>query len=293
MAGSALRRARSIVREVWHESIDDGIVDLAAAVTFFMVFAAPAAVLAFTSALGSLRGVISEDLADDAERETVEFVRDNFGDSRELEDTVRSLFDQPNSGLVTFGLLLALWAMSRGFASLVRALDGAYDLDSRRSFLNVRVHAVILAVGTVAVSTGALGLFTLAPIWGPLRVPLVALILMLWSATIFHIGPDHHTPWRYDLPGAVLTTVCWLGLGGGFGLYIRVASTGNDVLGAIGGLLIGLTFVWLAMVFLLVGAELNAVLAQRAGLSVQGESTERVKRLVVERLGRVRRRGRD
>ncbi len=26
----------------------------------------------------------------------------------------------------------------------------------------------------------------------------------VWAATIFHVAPNHHTPWRYDLPGAAL-----------------------------------------------------------------------------------------
>lgn len=287
------RRLWGVLRDLWRECSDDGVVDLAAGVTFFMVFALPAGVLAFTSALGSLRGIVSEDLSDDAEQAIVDFVGDSLGDSPELEATVRNLFDQPNRGLVTFGILVALWAMSRGFAALVRAFDRAYDLDEHRSFVNVRVHAIVLAVGTVLAATASLMLFTLAPLWDVLRLPLGVTILALWTATVFHIGPDHHTPWRYDVPGAVLSTIAWLALGSGFRLYISFSATGNDVLGAIGGLLIGLTFIWLAFLFLLVGAELNALLAQRAGLSQQGEATERLRQFTTSQIDRVRRLGED
>ena len=28
-------------------------------------------------------------------------------------------------------------------------------------------------------------------------------VLIVWAATLFHVGPHHRTPWRYDIPGAV------------------------------------------------------------------------------------------
>ena len=106
----------------------------------------------------------------------------------------------------------------------------------------------------------------------PIRLLLALIVLILWSATMFHIGPNHHTPWRYDLPGAAVAAVGWLALSLGFGWYVQIVGAGNDVLGAAGALLLALTWLWGACVVFLIGGELNEILASRAGVVQQGRT---------------------
>ncbi len=91
-------------------------------------------------------------------------------------------------------------------------------------------------------------------------------MLVVWAATIFHVGPNHHTPWRYDLPGALLAAVGWFAVSIGYGWYIQLAGGGNAVLGIAGALLLGMTWFWIVCLILLVGGELNEIIARRAGV---------------------------
>ena len=100
-------------------------------------------------------------------------------------------------------------------------------------------------------------------------------MLIVWAATVFHLAPNHHTPWRFDVPGAVFTAVGWLLLSVGYGTYIQLAGTGNSAVGVVGGLLLGLTWMWLAVVVLLIGGEINALLAHRAGVARRRGPVER------------------
>ena len=80
-------------------------------------------------------------------------------------------------------------------------------------------------------------------------------------STVFHIAPDHHTPWRWDLPGALLTGVLWILFSGGFRLYLEVAQSGNEIFGVLGGALIVLLWFWVLALAALLGGELNALIA--------------------------------
>src|SRR5690606_22200282 len=72
--------------------------------------------------------------------------------------------------------------------------------------------------------------------WTWMRLPVVVLALLCWSAVMFHAAPNHQTPWRADLPGAATTTVLWLLGAAGFRAYLAVASEGsNAVFGVLGG----------------------------------------------------------
>ena len=95
------------------------------------------------------------------------------------------------------------------------------------------------------------------------RWPVVFVVIVLWTSTVFHLGPDHDTPWRWDLPGAGVASVGWAFVSVGLRLYLEVAGETNQVLGSLGGALIVLLWLYLLGAALLAGAEVNAVLAIR------------------------------
>ncbi len=249
---------------------EDRIGDLAASMSFFALLAIPASVLALVTGMGSLEGIIGADLAADTQRVVTDYVEDTFS-SEALTDTVSGLFEQQRSGILTVSILVAFYSISRSFAGLVRALDVAYDLDTKRSWFDVRLTGLSLGLGTLGVA--GLGIYFLlaAPSAGPFTTVVTPLLLIAgfgaWMATVFHIAPDHHTPWRYDLPGAALTSVIWAILLQGYTVYVRVIEGGNGAVGIVGAALLAFTLVYLLSMTLLIGAELNALICSRAGIA--------------------------
>ena len=276
------RRAYGTGREVVDEVIDDEAIDAAASVAFWLLLSLPAALLAGLASLSLLGDEATAEL-----RElTNEFVDRVFtSEADELRTTIDSLFDQNQAGLFSVSILVALVTVSRGFAGLIRALDVVCDVEESRGFVRLRLAAIGLGIGTLATVALSTYLWTISEAAGVapiLRVVVAIVILVIWAATIFHIGPNHHTPWRYDLPGAALAAVGWLIVSVGYGWYIELAGGSNQVVGVAGALLLGMTWVWLVCLVLLVGGELNEILADRAG--VIGENTSSLRR-VRERLG--------
>ena len=258
--------ARSIIKRMWQELHNDDLFDAAAGVAFWLMLSVPAALLAVLSSVS----LLGEGLTADLQTSINEFVDRTFTtESSTIRSAVDEVFAQTRPGVLSASVAVAVFTLSRGFAGLIRALDTAYDVTESRRFIRLRATAIGLAVGTmltISISTALWAKTRAAGVPTAWRLLVALLILVLWAATLFHIGPHHRTPWRYDLPGAIFTAISWLIVSLGFGYYVRISSTGNEIVGAAGTALFALTWLWLACLVFLIGAELNEILADRAGV---------------------------
>lgn len=289
-----LRAAVDVTVGVIHESRDDRVTGLAAEVAFFGVLSVFPALLAITAALGWLESLLGRDVALRAQQEVVGLLERVLTDEASgAVDTARDLFARENPGVLTFGVLGALWAMSRGLAAVIRALHQAYDVEERRSYVRVRLTGLGLALGTVLAGAVLLGMFVLGPLfgrgrdlaeaigagggfvflWNVARPPLAFAVLAAWALVVLHVAPGHGGSWRRDAPGAVLAASLWILVSAGLRLYLEIAARANEMLGALGGALIVLIWLYLLSLGLLLGAELNGVLASRAAGSAPPKST--------------------
>lgn len=276
------RWAGDLTRE-WQ---DDRVGGLAAEIAFFALLSIFPGLVAVTGTLGLLEGIVGDRLAAEAEQEVVGFFeRILTDDASDTVDAVGELFDEATPGALTAGGLAALWAASRAFAAVTRALDIVYDIPERRSYVRLRALALALALGSVLVGTVMLAMLVLGPLlgtgqdvadrlgfgggfaafWDIVRWPLMAVLLTAWAATLYHLAPNHRTPWRWDLPGAAVCAAGWALLSVGFSTYLRVAAGANQVLGALGGSVILVLWLYLLAIALLVGGEVNELLATRHG----------------------------
>src|SRR3546814_4595470 len=82
-----------------------------------------------------------------------------------------------------------------------------------------------------------------------------------WSSDVCSsdLAPNHRTPWRADVPGALVTATLWALLSLGFRAYLALAPGANQVFGSLGGALIVLLWIYLLALGLLVGGEVNAI----------------------------------
>lgn len=290
-----LRTVRDITVDVIHEARDDRLTGLAAEVAFFAVLSVFPALLAITAALGGLESVLGRDVALRAEREVVGLLERVLTDEASgTVDATRDLFARENPGVLTFGVVGALWAMSRGLAAVIRALHEAYDVDERRSYIRVRLIGLGLALGSVLAGVVLLGMFVLGPLfgrghdvaetigagggftflWNVARPPLVFAVLVAWALVVLHVAPAHDGSWRRDLPGAVLAAVLWIVVSAGLRFYLEIAAGANELLGVLGGALIVLIWLYLLSLALLLGAELNGVRVSRSAGSAAATPTK-------------------
>ena len=284
------RTIAAFVKDVVSEWSKDRVGGLAAEIAFFALLGFFPTIIVLTAALGSADSILGQDAAGDVETWLVDRMVEVFGGDNTLEETVRDLFDGGNGGAFTVGALLAVYAASRGFTAVVRALDIAYDHENQRGWLSTR----LVGLGLTVLSVGAAALLMLlivvgpllgsgeeladdigvgsafATLWTWLRWPVAFVVLVGWAATIYHIAPNHHSPWRFELPGALVASVWWAIVSLGFSSYLDAASSGaNAIYGLLGGALSLLFWLYLMATGLLLGAEINSLIALRRGIDLE------------------------
>ncbi|WP_219412617.1 YihY/virulence factor BrkB family protein [Pseudonocardia nigra] len=284
-----LRRLWTVVRRVAAESNEDRLLGLAAETAFFAVLSIFPGLLIAAGLLSVLDVFVGADLAAGA-REQVVSALDLLltEEASGAVASVEALFAESRGSLLTFATLGALVTLSGAFGVVINALNLAYDTAERRSWLRRRLLGLAMGVATMVAVVLALAVLVVGPFlgkgadladlvglgpvftfaWDVLRVPVLFAGLVLWAAALFHFAPSDHPGWRACLPGALATAVLWIVASLGFHLYLAVVAGGNPVLGAFGGGVIVMTWVYLLSLGLLLGGELNATLA-RSGRRVR------------------------
>jgi membrane protein len=283
--GSLAARVPEFVKALYVRSQHDRINGVAAEVAFFGVLSVFPGLLMAAAALGVLEIFVGSRIALLVEDNVIAFL--NFvltENASAAVAVVRDLFEGERRGILTLASLGAVVAVMRGFAAVMRALDLAYDCRDPRPWLLRRAVALVLSLGTVVLGAFVMVVFVSGPllghegllgiglegvleVWTVVRWPLALVVLMVWATTVYHFAPSHHTPWSWDIPGGVVAALLWLVMTGGLTLYLRVAARTNPVLGALGGGLIMLIWLYLLSLALLIGGEVNAELARRRAVA--------------------------
>lgn len=202
------------------------------------------------------------------------------------------------------GILLSLYSASKGMKTLMEGMNIAYDEEESRGFIKQNAVALILtlflilglliALAFTVVVPGFLGNLGL-PDWIVTLVtygrwPLLAVLTMLGLAVLYRYGPSREDPeWQWVSVGAVVATVLWIVGSVAFSIYVRNFGSYNESYGALGGVIILLTWLWLSSFIVLLGAELNSEMeAQTRRDTTTGSSEPRGERGAVkaDRLGR-------
>jgi membrane protein len=94
-----------------------------------------------------------------------------------------------------------------------------------------------------------------------MRWPLLLLVVTVAVTSVYRFGPSREpAKLRWMTWGAVLTTIAWAAMSLGFSFYLDHFANYNATYGTLGALIGFLIWIWLSVVILIVGGELNAEL---------------------------------
>jgi membrane protein len=199
-----------------------------------------------------------------------------------LESHVHALVSTPRPHLLTFGLATTLYSATRGVDAARRALNLAYDVRETRSFWRTELLAFGVTIGgaalvmlgiAVLVVGGDVGewLARRVPVvgvvvrvlhWG--RWPVTALTILCATALAYGLLPNVRPRHRFLTPGSVFATVSWFVASLGFRYYAGRFGRYNLTYGSIGSAIILMTWFYITGFILILGGEIDAVLANRA-----------------------------
>ena len=130
-------------------------------------------------------------------------------------------------------------------------------------------------------------------IWWIAEWPILVLGLVTAFSALLDIGPEHrhiHLR-RFVSAGSLLATFVWLGASGLFAVYTASFGSYNKTWGSLAAVIVMLTWLWLAAIALLFGAELNAEVRARATAAARARIEQSGRLLVGEEAHQVGREG--
>jgi membrane protein len=260
-------------KDLWHEISEDKLATGAAALSYFLV-------LALFPALIFLLSLLPYVPIANVQQAMLDFMRQGLpreaGDI--IMDLVARLGARERQGLLSIGLLGAIWAASSGVTSVMEQLNVTYDVTDSRPWWKVRLRAIgltfllallvvsafsLIVVGGEAQDwllanwgggTGLQILFSLAR-W----VVIVAMLLMAFAVT-YYFGPDVVQKFRFVSPGSVFGTGLLIVASLGFRVYVANFGQYDATYGGLGAGVVLLLWLYIAGWVILLGSELNALI---------------------------------
>lgn len=189
---------------------------------------------------------------------------------------LRQIVDSPRAGLgigLVVSFVTLIWSASAGVLALIKAVNVAYDTPETRPWWKLRGTALGLTAGilpagivllvVVAVVPALLAFFGVdqqkEAILNAARWPVLALAVFGALTFLYRIAPARKAPpIRWLAPGALLATVLWLALSGGFSFYVQNFGSYSETYGTLGGVIVLLFWFYLSSFVVLLGAELDA-----------------------------------
>jgi membrane protein len=199
-----------------------------------------------------------------------------------LQDNIRQLVTEQKGGLLSFGILAALWSSSSAVVAITAALNQAYDVEEGRPWWKVRGLSLLLTMGLSLFLLLAVVLLIFGPqlgrglaalvglgtvfeiLWNVLRWPVSAGLLVVALALVYYFAPDVEQKWKWITPGAIFAVLATLLTSLGFSLYVSNFGSYNKTYGSLGAVIVFLTWLYLTGLCLLVGGEINAEIEHAA-----------------------------
>ncbi len=183
-----------------------------------------------------------------------------------------------STALVT-SVLLALWSARAGISSIMTGLNIAYEETEKRSFVVQTLVALGLTIGGVVFAVIIVLGLAVVPIVlkflylgsfaetliNLVRWPVLAVLVTAGFAVFYRYGPSRRRAhWQWISWGSCIATLFWLIGSLAFSIYVSKFGSYDATYGALGAVIVLLLWLWVSALVLLVGAEIDAELDQRA-----------------------------
>jgi membrane protein len=262
---------KDILLRVYNGISDDRLIANAAGVTYYALLALFPGIAALVSIYGLFADpntMIShvDAMAGFAPGGAIDIVRDQF----------TRLSAQGSTTLgVSFllGLVISLWSANSGIKALFDSLNAVYEEKEKRSFIQLNLLTLCFTIATIAFLLMALACIVALPVvlnHLPLpgvigvileiaRWPILLVLVAFGLTMIYRYGPSGAEPrWQWITWGSAFAAIMWLAASALFSWYSANFGSFNKTYGSLGAVIGFMTWMWLSIIVVLVGAKLNA-----------------------------------
>ena len=169
--------------------------------------------------------------------------------------------------------IVALWSANSGVAALFDAFNVIYKEKERRSLLRLYGTTFLFTFGWIAFMLAAIGAVIVVPLLltfmgmstpaerllSIVRWPVLLIVVILGLAALYRYGPSRRSAkWRWVTWGSTVAAVLWILTSMLFSWYVASFESYNRLYGSLGAGIGFMVWIWLSVVVILIGAELNA-----------------------------------
>lgn len=289
-----LQRAWVLAERTGREALADRVPGLAAEIALFTMISLPALILVVLGSLGFVAAALGPSGDQGLNRIVFDLPREFLSAQTydSYERLASAVLADGRADVISIGAVLSLWTGSRATNRALETITIAYDIEQPRSGWRRR----LLAVGLTA--AGLLGVIAILPLlvlgprvveWitpnavasatlnvlGALYWPVLAVLAIAGLATLYHVGVPWRTPWRRDVPGALLAMIVWLVAAAGLRAYLALTLDGDAVFSQLGVPIAVVLWLYVSSIAVLLGAELNAEIERMWPTTVHREAVGR------------------
>jgi membrane protein len=178
---------------------------------------------------------------------------------RLLQDQLAALSNSEDAGLLSVGLLMALWSSSAAMVSVIDAMDRAYDIEDSRHGGGAGSSPLRSPSGWPFSSCRR------SPSSWPGRgspIGSAATSAFLLASTgfgiVYYFAPDAEQEWTWITPGAFVATLLWVIASLAFRFYVVNFGNYEEAYGTLGGIILTLLWFYITALVMVLGAEMNA-----------------------------------
>jgi membrane protein len=268
---------KDILLRTRREFVSDNIPMIAAGVTFYSLLALFPGIAAFVALYGLFADVA------DAQRhlQTLSFVL--------TPDMLKLIGDQMirlagadkggQSLAFVASIAVSIWSANGAVKAMMTGLNIAYDEQETRSFVRKTLVSLAFTLGFLVFVVAGIALLAARPaveafvgaraavLFSWISWPALLAGLMLGLALLYRFGPSRDpVRWRWISWGSVGVVVFWVIVSALFSLYVDNFGHFNKTYGSLGAVIGFMIWIYLSMLVVLAGAELNSEIEHQTGV---------------------------
>ena len=207
---------------------------------------------------------------------------------------IREIYEQPSVTIISITVIAAVWAASKGFLAIIRGCNSVYGIYETRNYFRLRLAAslytvifAVVIVVTLTVMVFGNKIVTVLIRYVPVLQEMALLVISLRTVVGFGIMfafflvlylfvPNRKGNVIEEMPGAVLTSMGWIGFSYLYSFYIDNFAD-FDTYGSLTTIVFMMLWLYTCMYMFFIGGEVNVFLQECGGIGKFLEGLKRKK----------------
>ncbi|XHM96125.1 YihY/virulence factor BrkB family protein [Peterkaempfera sp. SMS 1(5)a] len=268
----------ALIKETTNTCIEYRVTGLAAEAAFFTLLSIPPLLLCLAGTLGYLDDILGAGTIDNLQQDIIDAsgtVLSHESIDQIVRPLLKSVFEGGRPDLISIGFLLSLWSGSRALYIFIDTITVMYGLDGKRGIVATRTLSLGLYLAALVIGSLVLPLLVAGPgmvvaalpqiagLVNGLYWPVAIVLLIVFLTTLYHLSVPVRTPWREDIPGALVALLVLVICSALLRVYLVSSVEGPTVYGSLAAPVAVLLWIFVVALAVLIGAAMNTAVDRR------------------------------